>query len=327
MDFELSTEQVALRDELRRFLTKRVDHDARWAAADHPGGVDRDLWRELASMGVFGICTPESEGGVGLGLADATIVFEELGRVAAPGPVVSTCVAAFLIPGALDGSAVVGVVTSDDDGPLLVEHLEGLDVLLVLQNDRLKRLDPPSGTPLPRPLDPMTPVSVVDAVPDGHVVPDREEAARLRRDGRLLTAAFQIGLAQAAVDMGTEYARQRQQFGKVIGSFQAVKHLLADATVGTDVARAGVHAAAVAIDEADGGAGDAAATGRSMSVDAARAVASAAAQRATEACIQVHGGMGFTWELDAHLFLKRSLALDTTFGTAAASLDAVASTL
>ena len=327
MDLELSTDQEAVREELRRFLTARVDHDTRWAAAAQPGGVDRELWRELASMGVFGIHTPEAAGGVGLGLADAAIVFEELGRAAVPGPTVGTCVGAFLVPGALDGSAVVGVVTSDDEGPLLVEHLEGLDVLLVLQADRLKRLDPPSGSPLPRPLDPLTPVSVVDVVPDGHVLPDPAEAARLRRDGTLLTAAFQVGLAQAAIEMGTEYAGQRQQFGKVIGSFQAVKHLLADAAVATDVARAGVHAAAVAIDERGSGRADETATGRSMSVDAARAVASAAAQRATEACIQVHGGMGFTWELDAHLFLKRSLALDTTFGTAAASLDAVASTL
>ena len=327
MDFELSTDQVALRDELRRFLTKRVDHDSRWAAARQPGGVDRDLWRELAGLGVFGICTPEADGGVGLGLADATLVFEELGRVAVPGPTIATCVAAGLVDGAVDGSTVVGVVDAAD-GPSVVEHLEALDVLLVLQNDRIQRVDPPTGTPLHRPMDPLTPVSVVDALPTGQVLPDRQEAARLVRHGQLLTAAFQIGLAQAAVDMGTGYAGQRQQFGKIIGSFQAVKHLLADAAVATDVARAGVHAAAVSIDEAgDDTVEDDGANGRTMSVAAARAVASAAAQRSTEACIQVHGGMGFTWELDAHLFLKRSLALDTTFGSAAASLDAVAATL
>ncbi|MEO2105636.1 MAG: acyl-CoA dehydrogenase family protein, partial [Actinomycetota bacterium] len=138
--------------------------------------------------------------------------------------------------------------------------------------------------------------------------------------------AFQVGLGQAAVDLGTEYAGQRQQFGKVIGSFQAVKHLLADAIVAVDIARAGVHAAAVALDEADGDR-DTTSDGRTMSVDAARLVAAEAAQRACEACIQVHGGIGFTWELDAHLFLKRSLALDATFGSVHASHDVVASTL
>ena len=323
MDLELSDDQVALRDELRRFLTARVDHDARWRAASEPGGVDRDLWRELASMGVFGIRTPEEHDGVGLGLADATIVFEELGRVAVPGPVVATCCAAGLVDGAIDGTAVVGAVDAGD-GALVVEHLDALDHLLVVHAHRVQRVDPPTGAALPRPLDPMTPVSVVDAVPEGDPVAVGDSAHDLVAAARLLTAAFQIGLAQAAVDLGTAYAGERQQFGTVIGTFQAVKHLLADSAVATDVARAGVHAAAVAIDERDAEVG---ATGRAMGVDAARAVASAAAQRATEACIQVHGGMGFTWELDAHLFLKRSLALDTTFGSAPASLDTVAATL
>jgi alkylation response protein AidB-like acyl-CoA dehydrogenase len=326
MDLELTTDQVALRDELRRFLTDRVDHDARWAAAGQPGGVDRDLWRALAELGVFGICAPEAGGGVGLGLAEATIVFEELGRVAVPGPTVATCCAATCVAGAIDGATVVGAIDPTEGTPV-VEHRDALDVLLVVHPHRIVRIAPPAGDALPRPLDPLPPVSVSGPLPDGDAVLVGDEARRFTQKARLLTAAFQIGLAQAAVDLGTGYAGQRQQFGKVIGSFQAVKHLLADAAVVTDVARAGVHAAAVALDEAAGAPADDSASGRVMTVDAARAVASEAAQRATEACIQVHGGMGFTWELDAHLFLKRSLALDTTFGTAHASLDAVAAAL
>lgn len=333
MDFELSDDQVALQSELRRFLTARIDHDVRRAAAERPGAVDRQLWSELAGMGVFGIHTTEQLGGVGLGLAEATIVFEELGRAAVPGPTVATCLAATLgITGAADGSAVVGLVGSVDSSPHLVEHLDGLDLLLVVHPDGTHEVEPPAGTLLPRPLDPLTPVSVVDVLPTGGAVADTVDTERLRRDGRLLTAAFQVGLGQAAVDLATVHASERQQFGKVIGSFQAVKHLLADAIVGIDIARAGVHAAAVRIDEA--GTGDAETgraapvdDGRGMGVDAARLVAAEAAQRATETCIQVHGGMGFTWELDAHLFLKRSLALDTTFGSVHASYDAVAATL
>ena len=326
MDLELTTDQVALRDELRRFLTDRVDHDARWAAAPQPGGVDRDLWRSLAELGVFGICTPEADGGVGLGLAEATIVFEELGRVAFPGPTVATCCAAACVDGAIDGTTVVGAIDPGEGTPV-VEHLDALDVLLVVHPHRIVRVAPPTGELLPRPLDPLTPVSATGPLPDGDAALVGDEARRFTQKARLLTAAFQIGLAQAAVDLATGYAGERQQFGKVIGSFQAVKHLLADAAVVTDVARAGVHAAAVALDEAAGAAAGESSAGRVMTVDAARAVASDAAQRATEACIQVHGGMGFTWELDAHLFLKRSLALDTTFGTAHASLDAVAAAL
>jgi len=326
MDFLLSDDQAALQSELRRFLTDRVDHDLRTAAADLPGAIDRSLWAELASMGVFGIHTSEDDGGVGLGLAEATIVFEELGRVAAPGPTISTCLASTLgVDGAVDGTNVVGLIRADT---LLVEHLEGLDTLLMHHDGLVERVDKPEGTLLPRPLDPLTPVSQVEAIPAGDEISTAGE--RIIVHGRLLAAAFQVGLGQAAVDLGTEYAGQRQQFGKVIGSFQAVKHLLADAVVAVDIARAGVHAAAVALDEAaDDRDTDAEprADGRTMSVDAARLVASEAAQRACEACIQVHGGIGFTWELDAHLFLKRSLALDATFGSVHASHDVVASTL
>lgn len=321
MDFELSDDQVALQSELRRFLTDRVDHEARTAIAAMPGAVDRKLWSALADMGVFGISLPEAEGGVGLGLAEAVIVFEELGRVALPGPCVATCLAASLgTAGAVSGDTVVGLV--DASAPVVVEHLDGLDRLLVVRDDRVEDVPPPAGALLPRPLDPLTPVSAVDTLPSGEVV--GTDPHHLVLGGRLLTAAFQVGLGQAAVDLGTEYAGQRQQFGKVIGGFQAVKHLLADAVVAIDVARAGVHAAAVAVDEAAAGADT---SGRAMTVDGARLVASSAAQRATEACIQVHGGIGFTWELDAHLFLKRSLALDTTFGSVPASHDAVAATL
>lgn len=324
MDFELSDDQSALQSELRRFLTARVDHDLRTAAADLPGAIDRRLWTELAEMGVFGICTTEVDGGVGLGLADATVVFEELGRVAAPGPTIATCLAATIgVPGAANGATVVGLVDAGPT-PTVVEHLDGIDTLLVVHGDRVERIDPPSGAPLPRPLDPLTPVSQVDAaLANGVTVTDERGARELIGRGRLLAAAFQVGLGQAAVDLGTEYAGQRQQFGKTIGSFQAVKHLLADAVVAIDIARAGVHAAAVAIDEGE----DEDSAGREMSVDAARLVASHAAQRATEACIQVHGGIGFTWELDAHIFLKRSLALDTTFGSVDASPVAVAAAL
>ena len=96
MDLEPSDDQTSLRDELRRFLTARVDHDARWAAAEQPGAVDRELWRELADMGVFGLPVLEEFGGVGLGWAEAAIVFEELGRAAVPGPLVATALAAAL---------------------------------------------------------------------------------------------------------------------------------------------------------------------------------------------------------------------------------------
>jgi alkylation response protein AidB-like acyl-CoA dehydrogenase len=325
MDLEPTDEQNTLRDELRRFVSARVDHDARWAAAAQPGAVDRDLWRELGSMGVFGLLVAEDAGGVGLGWAEAAIVFEELGRAAVPGPTIATALAATIdglgvagLPSdrVVDGTAVVGLVEASD--PLFVEHLDGLDALLVLDGGSVTLADPPSGgAPVDHPLDPLTPLTMLGSVPTGRAVEGDGVAHQLRAGSALLGAAFQVGLGTAALELGTEYAKDREQFGRVIGSFQAVKHILADAAVGLEVARAAVHAAAVARDEGAEG----------HRIETARIVASRAAHTATEACIQVHGGMGYTWELDAHLFLKRVLVLDQGPATVHDAVDAVAASL
>jgi alkylation response protein AidB-like acyl-CoA dehydrogenase len=327
MDFEPSDDQVALQAELRRFLSERVTPEVRRRIAGLPGAVDRALWRELGALGTFALTVPEADGGVGLGMADATIVFEELGRAAVPGPVIGTFLAAGLgldaSSSAAAGETVVGVITPDV--PALVDHRDALDTLLVVGADSVALVDPPpSGRGVDRPLDPLTPVGIVDVLPAGTAVGDGELAARLRRDAALLAAALQVGLAHAAVELGADHARQRTQFDRVIGSFQAVKHLLADALVAVEVARAAVQAAGVEIDEA----GDhAPRPAGQRAVDAARIVASQAADRATTACIQVHGGMGYTWELDAHLYLKRALVMDVGVGATAGAVDSLAAVL
>ena len=315
MDFELSDDQVALQSELRRFLTDRVDADARRAIAALPGAVDRELWRALGELGVFGLTTAEADGGVGLGHAESAIVFEELGRALVPGPVVATALAAGLVDGAVTGDVVVGMVADATPAPTIVEHLDALDVLLVVGTDAVTAVDPPRGrAPVERPLDPLTPVTVVTSIPDG---PSVAPAGAFRRDGALLAAAMQVGIGAAAVDLATAYAKERQQFGRKIGGFQAVKHLLADAFVAVEIARAAVHAAAVGIDEGWEG----------RAVASARVVASRAARLATATCVQVHGGMGYTWELDAHLLLKRALVLDLSPGTVDEAIDAIAAGL
>lgn len=328
MDFEPTDDQQALQAELRRFLADRVTSEARRTIAGLPGAVDRDLWRELGGMGIFSLTVPEAEGGVGLGLADATLVFEELGRAAVPGPVIGTFLAAGLgadvSAPARTGEAVVGITPSGS--PAFVEHVAALDALLVVGETEVVLAGRPAGArPVARPLDPLTPVDVVDALPAGTTVGGAELAARLRSAGALLAAAMQVGLADAAVAMGTAYAKDRTQFGRVIGSFQAVKHLLADAQVQLEVARAAVQAAGVEVDDA--AAGDTGAAQARRAVDAARIVAGRAADRATRACIQVHGGMGFTWELDAHLLLKRALVLDVGIGPPDAAVESLAAVL
>ena len=319
MDFELSDDQVALQQELRRLLSARVGSEARRAMAEQPGAVDRALWQELDGMGVFSLTVPEHDGGVGLGMAEAVIAFEELGRAAVPGPLVSTFLA--VSSGWAEPGAVVGWLPAT--GAVMIEHLDALDAVLVIGDDGVSVAPAPTGlTPVARPLDPLTPVHLIDAAPSGEAVADAAVAARVRRDGGLLAAAMQVGLGAAAVDLGAAYAGERTQFGKVIGGFQAVKHLLADAQVAVEVARAAVHAAAVEIDEAEG-----AAPAPMRAVDGARIVASHAAERATTACIQVHGGIGYTWELDAHLFLKRAMVLDLASGSVDDATESLAAAL
>ena len=323
MDLEPTDDQAALAAGLARFLADRVTPEARRAAAEQPGGVDRELWRALGGLGTFTLAVPEARGGVGLGMAEATLVFEELGRAVVPGPLIGSFLAAGLdLPVAAAagaGEAVVGLVPAGR--PAFVEHRAGLDALLVVAPDGVRLTDPPDAAacrPMARPLDPLTPVDVVDALPDGEPVGGPDLADRLRRVASLLAAALQVGLAAGALAMATDYAQGRVQFGRPIGSFQALKHLLADACVAVEVARAAVAVAGLEIDEA----GDA---GRA--VDAARIVASRAADRATRTCIQVHGGIGFTWELDAHLFLKRALVLDVGVGSAEEAIESFAASL
>jgi alkylation response protein AidB-like acyl-CoA dehydrogenase len=335
VDLEPTDDQVALQSQLRRLLADRVSPEARRAVSELPGAVDRHLWRELAGMGIFTLALPESEGGVGLGLAEATLVFEELGRAAVPGPLIGTFLAAGLgaaegrlAAAAAGGEAVVGVVPrpAGVSGPAFVEHAGALDALLVVGAEGVALVEPPpSARPADRPLDPLTPVGVVDALPTGRPLGGPEVAGDLRATAALLTAALQVGLADAAVAMATGYALQRTQFGRLIGSFQALKHLLADAQVQVEVARAAVQAAGVEADDARAGHGDAARAHRAL--DSARIVASAAADQATRACVQVHGGMGFTWEHDAHLYLKRALVLDAGIGSPDEAVESLAAAL
>lgn len=325
MDFEVSEFQAELADGIRRLCVGRFPLEVIRAAESTDRVVDRDGWRELGQAGVFHLCLAEESGGVGLGLAEAAVVFEELGRALIPGPLVASHLAAGLIDGADDGSVVVGLVERPRPGavgtgvlPVIIEHLADLDVLLVLSDQGIERLDPSTldATPLPRPMDPLTPVWSMASLPSGVAVAGPDIAAWWRRDGAVLTAACQVGMAQWACDLAVDYAKGRVQFGRPIGGFQAVKHLCADMAVRAEVARIAVQAAAVTVDQPDVGDADLAAAG-------AKLLADEAAVTNGRSCIQVHGGMGFTWEIPAHLAYKRARVLATRFGTA----DALAETL
>jgi alkylation response protein AidB-like acyl-CoA dehydrogenase len=321
VDFEVSEDEAALQEGVRKLCEGRFPMDRVRAAQEH-AGVDRDGWRELADAGVFGLRVPEADGGVGLGMTAAVLVFEELGRALVPGPLVGSHLAAGLVDGAVDGSRVVGVLDTRET-PVLVEHLAGLDVLLLVDDDGLRTVDPGAieAEELRNPLDPLTPVHrVVGPLPTGELVARSETVARMEIDGAALVSALQLGIAEAVTELSVAYAKERQQFDRPIGSFQAVKHLCADMLVRTEVARAAVYAAGVTLDDPEVG-------DPKRAVHAAKVTAGEAAVRNGKAAIQVHGGMGFTWEVDAHLYLKRAWWLDTVLGSVDAHALAIAAGL
>ncbi|MFF0202534.1 acyl-CoA dehydrogenase family protein [Streptomyces sp. NPDC005017] len=281
MRFRPTGEQKALGASLRELLRRRFGPEALRAAVGRDR-LDRELWRELGAAGFFALRLPEDRGGVGLGLPEAVLVFEEAGRALLPGPLIATHLAAGQVPGAAEGEVVV---TRADGG--LVEWLAEADVVAGGWEGGGE-----PAVPL-RSVDPLTPL---------HRVRDRpREPDRRREPDRtgepdplvsLLTAAEQLGSAGRAGELAVQHACVREQFGRPIGAFQAVQHLCADLLVRTELARAAVYAAAVTADPAD--------------IAAARLLADEAAVRGARDCLQVHGGMGFTWESEVHLHLKRA---------------------
>lgn len=313
MDLTLSAEQQDLQAGLRRYLRDTWTPDRLRAAADEPA-IDRKEWLALAEMGIFGVTVPEPAGGLGLGLADAAIVFEELGRALVPGPLVATFLASELVPGPVPGSDPVTMLDQRDRSGV-VEHLTAATHLVSVADEGLALLpaDGLAATPLPNPLDPLTPVWHVTDLPVGgqnigQRIGEPADAVRWRLRGALLVSALQVGVAQGALDLAVGYAKERVQFGRVIGSFQAVKHLLAESLVRVDLARAAVLAAALTVD-------DPRAADPDQAVSAAKVLADDAASTGGRTCVQVHGGMGFTWEVLAHLYLKRAWYQETCFGS------------
>ena len=287
MRFQLTEDQRALRDGVRGLLARRFGPEALRAAVDEPGRLDRALWRELGAAGFFALRLPEARGGVGLGLSEAVLAFEEAGRTLLPGPLVATHLAAGQVPGAATGEAVVADVGASG----LVEWLAEADVV---------RGDAAGAVPL-RSVDPLTPLHQAPVARDVHPV------------AVLLTAAEQLGSATRACELAVQHARTREQFGQPIGGFQAVKHLCAEMLVRTETARAAVYAAAVTTDPAD--------------IDTARLLADEAAVRGARDCLQVHGGMGFTWEFEVHLHLKRAWLRTHRAGDATESEESLAAEL
>ena len=320
MKFALSAEQAAFRDAVRELLAKECTPAvvrSAWDAA--PGQLDRGVWQSLDAMGVLGLLVSEADGGMGLDETFLVPVLEECGRAALPHPIVETAMVAAPLIGADAG--MVATCWSDRWAP----HAMVADLLLVRAGDQLWRVPAEAAGRVAQPtLDGSRAAAELwwnpAEDPNGQLVTDDPAAVALAFDrGALGTAAVLVGLGQAMLDLTVGYVTQRQQFGVPIGSFQAVKHHLADAALALEFARPVVWRAAwsVAHDERT----------RGRDVSMAKAMASDAAALVGRKALQCHGAIGYTVEADLHLFMKRAWALARAWGDTAHHTDRIAAAL
>jgi len=318
MDFWPTDDQLALQEGVRSFCQGRFPFDTLHDIEAAGGRIERSAWKDIADMGVFSLRND------GFGVSDAALVFEELGRALVPGPLVATYLAATHLAdaGAASGDTIVGL--SEVAEPVtVIEFADDLDVLLLLDSNGVRRMAPDAlpTDAVERPINPLTPLRVAHAVTaGGELVLSGDAARALRLEGTLLTAAMQVGVAFAAIDLAVEYAKGREQFGRPIGQFQAVKHMCADMLTRAEVARSATYAAAANLE----GKGE---DDAEHSVRVAKMLAGDAAIFCGKTGIQVHGGMGFTWEVNAQRYWKSATVLDTHFGNSDDHADAIAAAM
>jgi alkylation response protein AidB-like acyl-CoA dehydrogenase len=307
MRFLLDAEQRAFAASLDAMLTA-ADTPAvvrAWARGEHAAG--RALWARVARAGVFALAAPEAYEGVGLLPVELTVAFVELGRHAVPGPLVETVAATVLLAGLDDpGPAkrllpalVSGEAMATVTPPGSPYALDGdaATARLSLSGPEL-RLSPGHGPVRPS-LDPARrPTSLS---PGGELLAADPPVARAVLWARLAVAAQALGVGLALLDRTVAYVVQRTQFGVPVGSFQAVKHRLADAKLALEFARPLVFGAAVTLDPAD--------------VAAAKVMACEAAYRVARTALQSHGAIGYTAEYDLSLWLTKARALRSAWGS------------
>jgi len=324
VDLDLTPDQRALADGARTFLAAECPPSrVRAAWEDGAAGPDRRLWAQLAEVGFLGAVVPEKFGGLGYRDLELALLLEEAGRVALPVPLAETALAALVLaehgsdaqrerwlPAIAAGDAVATVALP---GRPLVASAQDADVLLVAAADGMHAVEPGRCEIVAQPaFDRSRRLASVraDTGPETLLPGSAGAAVRLADRAAVATAATLLGIGAHLVAVTVGYVGQRHQFGRPVGSFQAVKHRLADAHLAVEMARPAVWVAAHLVAVGDPDAAGAAAVA---------AVAATEAQRlANEHALQCHGGIGFTWEHDLHLWLKRGKALELACGTPAA---------
>jgi alkylation response protein AidB-like acyl-CoA dehydrogenase len=351
-EFVFSDEQNQLRAAVRKFCTENFDEQTVRTLMESEPPFDAKVWARLGGeLGVLGLSVPETDGGVGGTLVDQAVAVEELGSSLACGPLFGTVflsipalvaaspgaardellaelvegrrTAAFAVPdlaGRLgevtvnaEGDALTGTVERVVDGGAADELLvaakgaDGVALYAVDASASGMRRSPLATLDLTRPQ-----AGVVLSGAPGRLVAGADEAQRVIEHalqvGSALLAVEQVGAGQHLLDLSVEYAKSRLQFGRLIGSFQAIKHKLADLLVDLEHARSSAFHAVWALSD---GSDDPA-----LAVSIAQATASAALSRIAADTIQVHGGIGFTWEHQAHLYFKRATTDAALLGSA-----------
>ncbi|MBA2607469.1 MAG: acyl-CoA/acyl-ACP dehydrogenase [Actinobacteria bacterium] len=350
MDFTFSAEQDALRDVARSFLAAQAPGEYVRAMMEDDRGVTDEFWSRIVDLGWTGLLVPEANGGAGMGVLEAVVVAEEMGRLPAPGPWLSSSVCATLMAlrlgdtaalDALAGGAVRGTVAVEEHGAS--DPLDAIETTAtpdgdgwVLSGVKPYVIDGHTADfvyVVARTADDALGTFVVDA-PAGELVPSMDvtrKVARLALEGRaarragadgdqrevlarvcddiaVVLCAESVGACDRALDMATEYAKVRVQFDRPIASFQAIRHKIVDMLHQLELARVATHFAAWA---ADASPDDAIRESAAASV---KGFVGEAAAMITAENIQVHGGVGFTWDVDAHLLFRRVKANDVLFG-------------
>jgi len=316
MRFSLSGDQVAFRDAVRELLAKEATPAVVRAAWDAPAGeLDRGVWDSLEAMGVLGVLVPESAGGLGLDETFLVPILEEAGRVALPHPIMETAMVAAPLLG-----VGTGMVASDLGGAL-VPCAADADRLLLRWGHSLAVADRDAvELASAATVDRARRAAYVTHDTTGEPLTEDPEVIALALDrGALGTAAMLVGLGQSMLDITVGYVTERKQFGVPVGSFQAVKHHLADAALALEFARPAVWRATWSVAHAE--------PTRARDVSMAKAMASDAAELVGRKALQCHGAIGYTVEADLHLFLKRTWALARAWGDTAHHTDRVADAL
>jgi alkylation response protein AidB-like acyl-CoA dehydrogenase len=309
MDFGLSDDQRDIQRTAHDLLAERSTF-ARVREHAEARTTDTALWRELCELGWPGIAISEEHGGQGLGVIELSILCEELGRSMAPVPLLASAMAACVIeqagtpeqrerwlPGLASGETIGALASAVDGTAELVVSGAEANVLVLIEDDGSGRLVTPDEADV-------SPVAAIDPTRSAAKVTagDAGEALELGCPGlgRALVAVSSelVGVSERALEMTVDYVKDRKQFGVPVGAYQAVSHRCAQMLLDTQKARATTAQAAWSADANPDGLAEAAAMAKAAASDAGRDV--------TAAAIQMHGGIGFTWEADVHWLYKRA---------------------